>query len=86
MNSQSWLNWKEGLIWGSIFGTAAAIFWLAASYCMSLIQPLTDVSIGLAFRPWWNHWPVAIYAFVIVFVCVGFLGVLRPKSSKHKKP
>ena len=86
MNDPNWPNWKEGLIWGSIFGTAAALFWLAASYCISQMEPVTDVSLCLVFRPWWKLWPVAIYAFAIVFVCVGFLGALRPKSSRQKKP
>jgi hypothetical protein len=77
MRSANWPNWKEGLIWGSIFGTAAALFRLAVSYEMSQIQYLTD-----DFRPWREQWPIAVIAFAIVFICVGILGAIRPRTRK----
>jgi hypothetical protein len=50
------------------------------SCCFVASQPaVTDVSLSLAFRPWWSNWKSALVVFFVVFVLVAMLKTLQMK-------
>jgi hypothetical protein len=44
--------------------------WFAVCVWLSRLPVLTDVSLAVAFQPWWRHWAVGLMLLLIPFVLV----------------
>jgi hypothetical protein len=76
-------NYKKGLRWGLICGLVSTTLWFAICYFFSKAPAASDVSISLAFQPWWKGWKTGVVIFIAVALVVGILAALRPNLSKR---
>jgi hypothetical protein len=60
-----------------VSGTAFAIAWFLCCAWLSHTPVLSPVSLALAFRPWWRHWPIATALLVLPFFLLLAWAALR---------
>jgi hypothetical protein len=75
-------NYNKGLRWGLGCGFVCAALWFANCYFISTLPAISEVSLSLAFQPWWRHWLAGVIIFVIVSIIVGLFAALRPNFPK----
>jgi len=46
-------------------GAMLAASWFLMCAWLGSLPVISDVSLSLAFRPWWRHWPFAIAIFLM---------------------
>jgi hypothetical protein len=51
-----------------LIGVLLSCGWFAVCVWLSRLPVLTDVSVALAFQPWWRHWPVGLMLLLIPLV------------------
>jgi hypothetical protein len=76
-------NSKKGLRWGLACGLVCAACWFTAAYLFSKAPVASEVSISLAFQPWWKYWGTGIVIFVVVALVIGILAAFRPIFPKR---
>ena len=53
-------------IFGSLsIGVMLAAGWFLLCAWVESLPVISDVSLSLAFRPWWRHWPFAVAIFLM---------------------
>ena len=52
---------------GTLAAAAAASSVLLLCHLFASMEAVTDVSLALAFRPWWKHWYIAVIEALVVF-------------------
>ena len=75
-------NFKKGFRWGLSSGVVCAILFFAYCYFLSKTPAASEVSISLAFQPWWKFWETAVAIFFAVALVVGILAAVRPNLTK----
>jgi hypothetical protein len=75
-------NYKKALRWGLISGFVCTALWFANCYFISKLPAVSEVSLSLAFQPWWRHWLAGIVIFIAVSIVVGLIAILRPNFPK----
>jgi len=76
---------KKGIRWGCVFGGVAGVVWLGLCYWLSTLSSAAEVSISLAFQPWWKDWNISVILFFAVGLPIGVLMATRPDVRSHKK-
>jgi hypothetical protein len=79
----NFLNYKTGLGRGLICGLGCTALWFVACYFFSKLPAPTDVSLSLAFQPWWKNWETGLVILITVAFVIGILAALRPNLSKR---
>ena len=82
----SGISLRLGLIW--FFGTTVfcTIGWLALCWWVSTLPAVTDVSLSLAFCPWWRHWEGGLFVGFLLGIITGMFATFHPlRKSVLKK-
>ena len=85
MNNETYPDFKHGVAVGIISGFIAGVLWFLLCCWVASLPAVTDVSLSLAFRPWWSNWKSALVVFAVVFVLMGLIATLRPKTRHPAK-
>jgi hypothetical protein len=64
---------KRAVVIGAVGGFIAAVIVFSVCVWVSSLQAATEVSLSLAFRPWWraSNWVAGAVAFVIAAAILG---------------
>jgi len=83
----SGISLRLGLFW--FFGATVfcTIGWLALCWWVSTLPAVTDVSLSLAFRPWWRHLEGGLFVGFLMGIVTGVFATFHPlrKSVLKKK-
>jgi hypothetical protein len=76
-------NHRKGLRWGLGCGFVCSLLFFATCFFASTVPAISEVSLPLAFQPWWKYWGIGVSTFLVTSLVVGVLTALRPSISKN---
>jgi hypothetical protein len=65
------ISLRLGVIWFCATPVVCTLGWLALCWWVSTLPAVTDVSLSLAFRPWWRHWEGGLFVGFLLGIVTG---------------
>jgi hypothetical protein len=74
---------RKSLVVGGIVGAVTASLWFGLCCWISTLEAATDVSLSLAFRPWWDNWRSSAVVFAVAGTSAAIIAALRPETTRR---
>jgi len=85
MGATCYPNYRRGIVWGLIAGLITSSVWFGWCYALSQMEPMTDLSLGLAYRPWWRILPSSFCVFLFFSLWIGVARALYQGPLQSSK-